>query len=928
MKIILGKYMDGGAWPDAVTHFGGGRNAVDGVKVCGPMGFLSLLQEKLGLPNNIAHGSKRIAVWEGLLKQRVPEKAQEHEPFYAASFRADSWNTAKRLLQMRDELKEAGALEDAGSKAERILRLEQQAEGCQGQFPRLAEMFRLEAEHLKASPVLGAADRLRLILDELSFQQGASALAGLICVELTTPLAYWQDVWQELFRRLLDCGVEVAEHPSASPLEGDALNGAALAASPVFNCGEHIDLAAANLPEAAEALAAVLRARLNDKSSGKIILLRAENSVELDGALSRYSLPGSACRNRSTARPFVQVLPLYLRLQLLPFDPETLRQFLLLPVCPVEASLRRKILSALKYEEFAPWGEDCTTWPKSWQKAFRDEGDKPLNQALRKEQIRWFCPMERVTPKKDKEESISISPEVIVHHARILGKWAKEVAQPPQPKTEELCKRLAEAANSLTDGLSPLAFEKLLDSVLGEGENSTERREPAPWKMLSEPGQIWKELDADDIVVWWDFTDDGSSLRDSSAWSDDEKGQLKKLDSQLEDIERERLARAHAMAAPFRFARRIVTVTPRFHGAEESMPHPLRALMPEKETIRLAACDVLSGKAASGFFRIGDCEVLAPAPAPSPWQEQKGRPLEQPKKVSPSTLDKVLDCPAQWYFKEILHLDSDRDELSGEAITCGNLAHEVMESLLKERRDTQVSRTEEKLLVHITQLLAEQAQNKAARLALPEYEILLRSMAGRLARSFSALCKRMDEQGLVFLDSEQSYRGMLGNSECSGRYDLMLGRKESEVPAIVADMKWSRRKAYKEQAEKGRAVQLAAYHFLLSEGRKVIGWKDGEPVLAPPNPIHLENAWFFLLPEAKIYEAVTPLDEQWQSIEDDWNSICSALAAGRLPLAETGQDSGKKAVNESPCTWCSYKKLCGYTPASADSEDEDTEEQE
>ena len=288
----------------------------------------------------------------------------------------------------------------------------------------------------------------------------------------------------------------------------------------------------------------------------------------------------------------------------------------------------------------------------------------------------------------------------------------------------------------------------------------------------------------------------------------------------------------------------------------------------------------------------------------------------------------MLDCPAQWYFKEILHLDSDRDELSGEAITCGNLAHEVMEILLKERRDTQVSRTEEELLVYITQILAEQAQNKAARLALPEYEILLRSMAGRLARSFSALCKRMDEQGLVFLDSEQSYRGMLGNSECSGRYDLMLGRKESEVPAIVADMKWSRRKAYKEQAEKSRAVQLAAYHFLLSEGRKVIGWKDGEPVLAPPNPIHLENAWFFLLPEAQIHEAVTPLDEQWQSIEDDWNSICSALAAGRLPLAETGQDSGKKAGNESPCTWCSYKKLCGYTPASADSEDEDTEEQE
>ena len=26
--------------------------------------------------------------------------------------------------------------------------------------------------------------------------------------------------------------------------------------------------------------------------------------------------------------------------------------------------------------------------------------------------------------------------------------------------------------------------------------------------------------------------------------------------------------------------------------------------------------------------------------------------------ISPSTLNKVLDCPAQWYFKEVRHLDS------------------------------------------------------------------------------------------------------------------------------------------------------------------------------------------------------------------------------------------------------------------------------
>lgn len=203
---------------------------------------------------------------------------------------------------------------------------------------------------------------MRLILDELSFQaEGGSALAELFSVELATPMTHWQDIWHDLFDLLLSCGVAVAEHPSAAVFRGATLTAGALATSQVFTSGEHLDLTAANLPEAAEAMAAVLRARLNDKRAGKIVLLRAENSVELDGALSRYGLPGSECRNRSTARPFVQVLPLYLRLHLLPFDPETLRQFLLLPVCPVEPDLRRKLLSALKYEEFAPYGEDVKT---------------------------------------------------------------------------------------------------------------------------------------------------------------------------------------------------------------------------------------------------------------------------------------------------------------------------------------------------------------------------------------------------------------------------------------------------------------------------------------------------------------------------------------------------------------------------------------
>lgn len=660
---------------------------------------------------------------------------------------------------------------------------------------------------------------------------------------------------------------------------------------------------------------------------GKIVLLRAENSVELDGALSRYGLPGSECRNRFTARPFVQDLPLYLRLHLLPFDPETLRQFLLLPVCPVEPDLRRKLLPALKYEEFAPYGEDVKTWPRGWKDAFCDDSGTPVD-ALQK-QIGWFCPKVRVSGEGD--DKTGISPKHIARLAQKLGDWAQKTAQPPQPKTAELCQRLSEASMSLSADLSPLAFEKLLDSVLGDGENITEKRRSIPWRLVSSPGQIWTELDTEDTVIWWDFTDDGTALRYSSVWSRKEREWLENGGHPLFDIDRERCAQSHAMTAPFHFARRVVTVTPSFHGSEESLPHQLRAFLPKEGTVSLKAAKVLSGEEMHDFFRIDDREALMPAPAPTPWKEQKKLPLELPKKLSPSTLESVLACPAAWYFKTMLGLDSERDKLSGDPIICGNLAHDVMESLLKERRDNPVERTEAELLEHIEKLLDAQARNRAARLALPEYKVQRKSMAVRLTRSFLQLCRHMERCGLVFLDSEQTYKGTLGGAECTGRYDLVLGRTGSNKPSVVADMKWSRRKVYQEQAQEGRTVQLAAYHFLLEKGCKVTGWQDKEPILAPPRPVHLENAWFFLLPEARIHEAEGSLAEQWKNIEKSWFALCADLAAGRLALAEEekgGSPTRKKKDDESPCTWCAYKRLCGRTQNSMDPDEESLEEQE
>ncbi|MBR3880630.1 MAG: PD-(D/E)XK nuclease family protein, partial [Mailhella sp.] len=560
-----------------------------------------------------------------------------------------------------------------------------------------------------------------------------------------------------------------------------------------------------------------------------------------------------------------------------------------------------------------------------WQKTFRDKDDV-ITDSLRK-QAEWICPRERV-------KGTSISRKNIEELARKLQDWAEKVAKPPQPKTAELCKRLVDAAQRLTVDLSPLAFEKLLDSVLGDGENSVEHRQPMPWKQINDPGQLWTELNEEDIVIWWDFTNDGSALRDSYVWSDKEKEWLGK--DAFFDVKLERLARTCAMTAPFRFARRIITVMPRFHGSEEAQSHPLRDFLPKGGTVRLAASSVLTQQTCEqDFFHIAEKDSLTPPPAPAQWNENKGEAIPLPEKITPSGLETVLDCPAAWYFKDVLGLDYERTTLSNESIVCGNLAHEVMEVLLKEWRDAPVRYEKGELLKRISDQLDTLAQDKAARLALPEFDALRKGMASRLARSFIAFCDHLEKEDLVFLDSEQTYKGLVGAVECTGRYDILLGRKDDPSPCAVADMKWSRRKIYEVQTEKGRVVQLAAYHHLLKKGRKVTGFEGGEAQLAAPAPADLEKAWFFLLPDAKILGCTVPLAEQWQGIEEEWEAMCAALRSGRLLLAEDpAQDEpaegkpARKKKDEGPCKWCAYKKLCGRTMSITDDDDEGTEDQE
>ena len=793
MHVILGRHMDGHAWPGALEAAEAEGRAVSGVHVTGEAGFLSLLEEKLGLPARIVHGSRRIAVVQQLLRQRT---AACPDAFYTRAFEADAWNTARRVLAMRDELKMAGALEDVALSSERE----------RATPVRLAEFFRLEALLGRASTP-GMADRFQRVLQAVD----AWGIDGVSRVSLAHPLCCWSAPWKRLFSLLKKNGVEIEE--PASPAEfaenrlgaAAALLAGALPKQTAFGADDDslMILQADFTTEAAEALASTLARHRHAGDLGRVVMIRADESVELDGALRRCGLPDTGACLRAQGRAFEQILPLYLRLHLFPFDPETLRQFLLLPASPVPKFWAGRFLDALKASESElAWEQEPKSWPGPWRKLW-DEAEK-LGGG---EEKRLRAAFGWIVPEGGAAKDM-VDPQKARLLAQRLGKWAAQAGRDDKDSelhmTAELCARLGETVADMREEMSAPEWDKVIDAALGEGEKRRKASRGMLWTVLDEPGQLWGEADT---VIWWNAVDEGTAPRESVVWSREERAWLETRGFALSDVEAERRFQEEGASCPFFFARRLIMVTPRFRHGEETAPHPLKLRLDavaERLGIRspfpepVSAAEVLAGsdrqkensdtpkenvdERFGGFWRQ-EREKLPQPEAALPETDRK-RHLQMPERLSPSTLETLLACPLRWYLQYVLHLSDDEESLLLDAVVKGNMAHEAAEQVFREG----ATPDEETLLA----LLQKQARVRGARMAHPGRIGELRGMAAALHRALRRFIAVADREGYRFHSAEQTAQAKFQDVLLRGRYDLAFARAGEASPSLIVDMKWSR----------------------------------------------------------------------------------------------------------------------------------------
>ena len=201
MHIKFGWALDRAPWrsQNSVDSTGTTTSPAGTTVVTGPLGFLGVLQTRLGTTRPTVNRPVRIAQYRSLM-------AEADHPWYRRSFATDPWNTAHHLLRLRDDAIEAGwqATTDPDDYAE---------------HPRLDALAAVErlvrlgpAHDPSANLTPGRADDLREVLTFSANTDRAGRWAS-IRSSCRTEQTDLPNTWQTILEVLDAAGVTITEAP-------------------------------------------------------------------------------------------------------------------------------------------------------------------------------------------------------------------------------------------------------------------------------------------------------------------------------------------------------------------------------------------------------------------------------------------------------------------------------------------------------------------------------------------------------------------------------------------------------------------------------------------------------------------------------------------------------------------------------------------
>ncbi|OYV36839.1 MAG: hypothetical protein B7Z80_14465 [Rhodospirillales bacterium 20-64-7] len=842
-NIILGAGLDGAPAPLDLPPF---------TATVGPLGFIDLLGQWMGVDTLVTPEAERIATTLAALRGL-------EGCFWSASYKVDPWATARRVLDFRDALFLAGWDGIAGPDTP----------------PRVADLATLPP------PPAGLPDVLRAL-------SAAVLPASLPRVALLEPLDLWPPLWRHLLARLNTAAYQRPTITATGDLGALQSWFATGTKAPRQGDGSLTLLTGDGGAGCADVVSALLPSLPTDT-----ILLGA-NAPPLPLLLRSRHLPRATALTGPTLG--AQLLSLALTLHWAPFDAASALEFLQLPEHPLGGATRFLIdaISAHPGHGGALYREAMENACQAKLTADEARGIEPSAREkraqARRQAIADWLPETRFTP----EDGLPAA--TIFSICRRVIAWATARQRPEDAASAAALERALECSG--LDGLGPVLLGRMLETVTS-GDVTLAVPEAAPWRAFANPAA---RLDATRTTLWWLGA---APTQPPSPWRVAERAWMRAQGLEPDDDLNPKRMRLALIRAINLTGERLILVNSR-GGDEAAQPHPLLGLMTGcfGASLRGAwteAQDLQAGGMIAGVDLPTETLPHLTPPAPKRnWRVPTK--LIGPRDVeSPSGLEKLLGCPLAWVlsYKAKLYTHGPAS-LPNPNQMIGTLQHEVVHWVFANGYANPADAAA-KAQTQFDRLVPEMASP----LLRPENATLYGRARFGIGQAMADLTSKLAMAKLTLAGAEESFtRPLPGQAgQLTGRLDLLF---EGPKDKLVLDAKWTTSaKHYTARLSENRALQLAAYSWLIGEGA---------------------SAAYYLLRQRRLLAADTyPFTDAqiegadlagcWQDALTDFADALKTLKSGQVIAAaiESPETDERCLAVEPPCRFCDYATLCGIS---------------
>lgn len=643
-------------------------------------------------------------------------------------------------------------------------------------------------------------------------------------------------------------------------------------------------------------------------------------AMQLDGCLARYGLPTMGASVNSPAHPVLQVLPLSLTLCWEPVDPQSLLDFLTLPICPIPRRAAVALAEALTREPGLGSGE----WEQTLDSLCSDEND--AYGKLRERLNSWlFCNRVR--------RDGMISTHSVRDRCALVAKWASGramlMAEQEEPQVLLInalfvaagqAALLGVLAESQGSELSQPQLARLLEEALSTGVESVGsiQADGGPIHVRS----LAEIIDACHRVIWLGLgTGDASACR----WSTDQLNALRESGIQLNDGTHALTSLRTAEARGLCFVEDALVAVLLPQDAEKRW-HPIWLAI--RTALSESARD--NPPVLENLIQSGDVSSLSPftfAIESKPVQAPQGlRPvwdipvhlLTDRETVSATELQDRLACPLKWVFNYQAKLRSSSiAQLPNDFLLKGSFCHKVLEYVFG--NGDELSSVDD-AVARVEQVFDERLPLDAAPFAQPDKYLDRQKLRKDLSHATRVLVSTLKSGGYHIKGLEVEVRGEAFDKPFIGSIDCLAERDGGEE--AIVDFKYGSKK-YEQWIADGKAVQLATYAFSRSK-------ESGRfPAVAY---LVLADGLFYTPSGGPVHGDDNRTVVQGPSIQAVWSEFESAISGAESWLTEDGrvparplqtleewpsrtrivlETNLKPTECQSVCKYCDYQHLCG-----------------